>query len=47
MSQLYTLEEIKPHNGKNGSKTWIVIQDIVYDVSDYLKDVSSWFLVQK
>lgn len=39
MSQLYSLAEIKPHNGKNGAKTWVVIHDNVYDVSDYLKDV--------
>ncbi|XP_055311746.1 cytochrome b5-like [Sitodiplosis mosellana] len=41
MSELhytYTLEEIKCHNGKNGAKTWVVIHDMVYDVSDYLKD---------
>lgn len=39
MSQLYTLAEIKQHNGKNGAQTWVVIHDNVYDVSDYLKDV--------
>lgn len=39
MSQLYTLDEIKQQNGKNGAKTWVVIHDNVYDVSDYLKDV--------
>lgn len=40
MSQLFTLEEIKPNNGKDGAKTWIVLHDNVYDVTDYLKDVS-------
>lgn len=40
MSQLFTLDEVKPHNGKDGAKTWIVLHDNVYDVTDYLKDVS-------
>lgn len=39
MSQLFTLAEIKQYNGKNGAKTWVVIHDIVYDVTDYLQDV--------
>lgn len=43
MSKLYTLEEIKLQNGKNGAKTWIVIHDCVYDVTDYLEDVSVFF----
>lgn len=40
MSQLYTLDEVKQHNGKNGAKTWIVIRDIVYDVTEFLNEVS-------
>lgn len=43
MSQLYTLEEIKLYNGKNGAKTWVVINDIVYDVTEYLEDVRRVF----
>lgn len=39
MSQLYTLDEVKIRNGKNGARTWIVIHDVVYDVTDYLNDV--------
>lgn len=39
MSTLYKLEEIKLCNGKNGAKTWIVLHDIVYDVTEYLNDV--------
>lgn len=38
--QLYTLVEIKENNGQNGAPTWIVIRDIVYDVTTYLDDVS-------
>lgn len=40
MSQLFTLDEVKTRNGKNGARTWIIIHDIVYDATDYLKDVS-------
>lgn len=40
MSQLYTLDEVKAHNGPNGARTWIVLHDNVYDVTDYLEDVS-------
>lgn len=39
MSQLYKLAEVKKHNGRCGAKTWIVIEDSVYDVTDYLQDV--------
>lgn len=39
MVQLYTLDDVKQRNGKNGARTWIVIHDIVYDATDYLKDV--------
>lgn len=44
MAQLYTLADVKPHNGKNGNRTWVVIADSVYDVSDYLLDVSGIFV---
>lgn len=40
MSKLYSLDEIKSNNGKNGAKTWIVLYDNVYDVTDFLKEVS-------
>lgn len=40
MAQLYTLAEVKLHDGKNGNRTWVVISDIVYDVTDYIGDVS-------
>lgn len=40
MSQLYTLDEVQPHNGQNEARTWIVLHDNVYNVTDYLEDVS-------
>lgn len=47
MSQSYSLDEVKTRNGQNGARTWIVIHDIVYDVTDYLNDVREktkfWF----
>lgn len=39
MAQLYSLNDVSVNNGKNGAKTWIVIRDSVYDVTDYLDDV--------
>lgn len=39
MSQLYTLNDVRQRNGKNGADTWIVIRDIVYDVTKYLDEV--------
>lgn len=40
MAQLYTLNDVRQRNGKNGADTWIVIKDNVYDVTKYLNDVS-------
>lgn len=39
MSRLYTLDEVKLNNGQNNARTWIIIHDSVYDVTDYLQDV--------
>lgn len=36
----YTLEEIKKNTGKDGSRIWIVYKDSVYDVTDYVENVS-------
>lgn len=36
----YTLEEIKKNNGKDGNRIWIVYKDSVYDVTDYVENVS-------
>lgn len=38
----YTLEEIKKNNGKDGNRIWIIYKDGVYDVTDYIENVSLW-----
>lgn len=35
----YSLVDVSVNNGINGQPTWIVIRDIVYDVTTYLDDV--------
>lgn len=32
----YSLADIAKYNGKNGARTWIVLYDNVYDVTDYM-----------
>ncbi|XP_032689735.1 cytochrome b5-like [Odontomachus brunneus] len=32
----YSLADVAKCNGKNGARTWVVIYDNVYDVTDYL-----------
>ncbi|XP_074033294.1 cytochrome b5 [Leptinotarsa decemlineata] len=34
----YTLDEISKHDGKQDPRVWIILKDIVYDVTDYLDD---------
>uniref|UniRef100_A0A182QD38 Cytochrome b5 heme-binding domain-containing protein n=1 Tax=Anopheles farauti TaxID=69004 RepID=A0A182QD38_9DIPT len=34
----YTLAEVSLRNGKAGNPTWIVIRDVVYDVTKYMED---------
>lgn len=41
MSQLFSLAEVAEYNGENGKACWIIIRDIVYDVTNYLDDVSA------
>lgn len=43
MATLYKLEDVARNDGKNGTRCWIVIRDIVYDVTDYLDQVSFYF----
>lgn len=38
--KFYTLEEIAKNNGKDTDKVWIIYRDSVYDVTEYLDDVS-------
>lgn len=35
----YSLADVAKCNGTNGSRTWIVIYDNVYDVTDYMAQV--------
>ncbi|XP_072386574.1 uncharacterized protein [Diabrotica undecimpunctata] len=37
-TKLYSYEEISRHNGKDDPRVWIVIRDVVYDVTDYLEE---------
>ncbi|KAJ3658170.1 hypothetical protein Zmor_009927 [Zophobas morio] len=34
----FSLEEVAKNDGKNGNKTWIIVKDNVYDVTDYVDD---------
>ncbi|XP_011686823.1 PREDICTED: cytochrome b5 [Wasmannia auropunctata] len=33
----YSLTDVAKCNGKNGTRTWIVIHDNIYDVTDYMQ----------
>ncbi|KAG5315189.1 PREDICTED: cytochrome b5-like isoform X2 [Acromyrmex echinatior] len=33
----YSLADVAKYNGKNGARTWIVIHDNIYDVTDYMQ----------
>lgn len=35
--QYYTIEEIAKHDGEQDTRVWIIIRDIVYDVTDFLE----------
>ncbi|XP_044255217.1 cytochrome b5-like [Tribolium madens] len=35
-TKYFSLEEIGKNNGKDGNKTWILIKNNVYDVTEYL-----------
>nr|XP_003705369.1 PREDICTED: cytochrome b5-like [Megachile rotundata] len=34
--QRYTLKEVAKQNGTDGNRIWIVLHDMVYDVTDYI-----------
>ncbi|XP_065159742.1 cytochrome b5-like [Atheta coriaria] len=34
----YSPDEIRKHNGQNGTDTWIVVRDVVYDVTPFLDE---------
>ncbi|KYN07054.1 Cytochrome b5 [Cyphomyrmex costatus] len=33
----YSLADVVKCNGKNGARTWIVVHDNIYDVTDYMQ----------
>ena len=35
----YTVTEVAERNGKNGTEVWIIIKDVVYDVTKFLNEV--------
>lgn len=35
----YSLEEVAKHDGSDGSRMWIVVKDMVIDVTDELEEV--------
>lgn len=35
----YRREEVAKHNGKNNTQLWIIVKDIVYDVSTHVSEV--------
>ncbi len=41
--KVYTLEEVKKHNKEDDC--WIVNHDKVYDVTDFLDEVSNWSIL--
>lgn len=47
MATLYKLEDVARNDGKNGTRCWIVIRDTVYDVTDYLDNVSFILVLKK
>lgn len=40
----FSLEEIKLNNGVNGAACWIIYKNKVYNVTDYVDDVSSFII---
>ncbi|XP_033218357.1 cytochrome b5-like [Belonocnema kinseyi] len=35
---LYRLEDVAKHNGENGTRIWVLIQNSVYDLTDYMEE---------
>lgn len=36
------MDDVRKHNGVGGANTWIVIKNVVYDVTNYMDDVSNF-----
>lgn len=45
--QQYTLRDVQMNNGKNGAPIWIIIKDVVYDVTNYLEEVNKKILIHR
>lgn len=41
MSQTYSMCEISENNGKSGKPVWIIVKNVVYDVTKLLKEVTT------
>lgn len=53
----YTLKDVAKKDGRDGAETWLVIRDMVYDVTKYkdevwvletivvLKSMITWYLI--
>lgn len=39
MTEVFTMDEVRLNNGKNGAHAWIAIKGVVYNVTDYLDEV--------
>lgn len=39
----FTRQEVALRDGKNGNPTWVIIRDMVYDVTAYLNEVRFFF----
>lgn len=42
-TQLFTRDEVLKNNGKESKDVWIIIGEDVYDVTEYMVDVSTDF----
>ena len=39
VKKTFTREQVAKNNGKNSTRTWIIIDEMIYDVTDYLEEV--------
>lgn len=42
----YSLKEVAQHDGKDGANIWIVIYDMVYDVTEYKDKVRKGYRIK-
>lgn len=43
----FTRQEVALRDGQNGNPTWVIIRDMVYDVTPYLNEVRYYFIKSK